>query len=354
MKRWIAAVFAAILVMTSGTAASAAVLAGTVPSKAVSVMVNGERLQSGTDPFIQSGRVLAPVKETFEGLGLKVEYSPDAKRASITDGNTVLLMSAGSRVTRVNAKLKLTDVAPVLQGDTLFVPVGYVAGVFETPVQWDNVQKTVFIGQYVPAPEAPSAEPPSPILKPTTGKRTVVIDAGHGGKDPGAVYFAVKEKDLNLDIALRLKKLLQKEGVNVQMTRETDVFHSLYSRSALANNVKADLLVSIHNNASTSRYTTGAMTLYHPGTANANGNLTAKSLAKTIQSQLAGDLKARNLGIIERTNLAILRTANMPAVIVEVGFMSNLTEVNRLKKADYRQKAAESLKTSIMKALGDI
>jgi N-acetylmuramoyl-L-alanine amidase len=359
MKKWISAVMAALFLLTSGVPASAALLDGTIPLQDVSVVANGEKLQYGSKPFMQSSRVLVPAKETFERLGMQVEFSPEYKQVKITDGSTVLTLRANSKVARVNAKLRVADVAPVMTEDTMLVPVSYVAGVFQSRIKWDGAYKTVFLGHGISEGDFLSSmekirQSWETENKPTDSRRTVVIDAGHGGKDPGAIYSGVKEKALNLDIALRLKKLLQAEDINVQMTRETDSFYSLYERSAFANNLKADILVSIHNNAASSPYTTGAMTLYNPGTANSNGQLTARRLAEIVQVQLAGDLRAKSLGVIQRPNLAVLRTSEMPAVIAEIGFMTNTAEVRKLKTADYRQKTAEALKKAILKALKEI
>ena len=134
------------------------------------------------------------------------------------------------------------------------------------------------------------------------------------------------------------------------MTRKNDSYVGLYSRSELANKANADMLVSIHNNADWFN-TSGTMTLYYPGSAMKRNGLTSKDLAAIIQNEVSSYLGTRNIGIISRTNLAVLRTSKVPAVIVEVGYMTNKNELKKLNTAEYRQKAAEGIRNGILKAL---
>lgn len=176
----------------------------------------------------------------------------------------------------------------------------------------------------------------------------VVVDAGHGGKDTGAVSGGVREKDLNLDVAKRLDALLQEEGIQTYMTRTDDSFVELYDRSGLANLVKADLLVSIHHNAGSSKVS-GTMNLYYPAE---DGK--GKRIATIFQQELTAALETKNQGVIARPNLAVLRTSNMPAVLVEIGYMTNKEELGRLQTEAFRQRAATALKEAVIKSLAAI
>jgi len=172
--------------------------------------------------------------------------------------------------------------------------------------------------------------------------KIIVIDPGHGGTDPGAVYSGYNEKDFNLDIAIRLKNLLERSGARVLMTRESDVYVNLYTRADIANQAGAHLFVSIHCNASTNASTSGTMTLYYPSPEK-------KALAQILQRAMVETLGLPDLGISERPNLVVTRETKMPSALVEVAFMSNKQDLALLKTEEFRQKAAEGLYKGILR-----
>lgn len=176
-------------------------------------------------------------------------------------------------------------------------------------------------------------------------KKVIVIDAGHGGKDPGAVFSSVYEKNLNLDIAKRLRKLLIAKGYEVIMTRTNDTFIELAERAEIANKNNADLFISIHNNSMPSGYS-GVMTLY--STRDANNEFSSRDFADKVQANILKSLGTKNIGARERDNLVVLNKTTMPAVLVEVGCMSDSTELKQLKKATFRQKAAQGIYNAII------
>lgn len=174
--------------------------------------------------------------------------------------------------------------------------------------------------------------------------KTIVIDPGHGGSDPGAVYQGVYEKDINLDIALRLKKVLEDNGAKVLMTRESDIYVNLYARAGMANEINADLFVSIHCNSSLNPQTSGVQTLYFP-------TMEKKRFAEVIQKSMVEALGITDLGIVERTALVVIRETNMPSCIIEVAFMSNPKDLSLLMDPNFRQKAAEGIFKGILRFL---
>jgi len=176
-------------------------------------------------------------------------------------------------------------------------------------------------------------------------KKLIVIDAGHGGKDPGAVFSSVYEKSLNLDIAKRLKKLLTAKGYEVIMTRTTDKFVELADRAEIANQKGADLFISIHNNSMPAGYS-GVMTLY--STRDINEDFSSKDLANAVQTRMVKTLGTKDIGARERDNLVVLNKTTMPAVLIEVGCMSDSNELKQLKKATFRQKAAKGIYEAIV------
>lgn len=147
--------------------------------------------------------------------------------------------------------------------------------------------------------------------------RKVIIDAGHGGVEPGAVYEGRKEKNDTLQLAFDLGNALERRGVQVEYTRVNDVYDSPYEKAAIANRSNADFFISLHRNA-----------MPVPGTASgiaslvyANGG-TAEQLAQNINAELRG-VGWTDLGIQERPGIVVLRQTRMPSVLVEAGFIDN-------------------------------
>lgn len=172
-----------------------------------------------------------------------------------------------------------------------------------------------------------------------TKKKIIVIDAGHGGKDPGAIFSAILEKGLNLDIAKRLGKLLTDKGYEVIFTRENDTFIELVGRAEIANKNNADLFIGIHNNSMPKGFF-GSMTLYN-GKDN-NGSISNEDYAYIVQKRLE-KLGIGKIGVRERNDLVVLKNVNAPAIIAEIACMSNKKDLKLLMKSSFRQKVAEQL-----------
>jgi N-acetylmuramoyl-L-alanine amidase len=205
----------------------------------------------------------------------------------------------------------------------------------------------------------------------------VVIDPGHGGQDPGARAHGLTEADVVLDVALRLDALLREEGIDVVLTRRDSAFVPLEERVAIANSVEADLFVSIHANASPLAGTSGIETyvlnlatsreseavaarenatsaktmnsLPHLLTAIAQNSKVVESrdLANMVQSALVRSLSAerrsvRSLGV-KQAPFVVLIGAEMPSVLVEIGFLTNRSEATALEQQAGREAAAQGL-----------
>lgn len=183
----------------------------------------------------------------------------------------------------------------------------------------------------------------TPTPAPAKSGKLIVLDPGHGGNDPGAAY-GKNEKWYNLDIAKRVEAILTAKGVSVKMTRTTDVFVGLDERAQMANDWNADLFVSIHNNAFFDKNTNGTMTFYY------TGSYKGKEYATIIQNDLLKYLGSKDLGVKSNTFVVIKKT-KMPAVLVEIGCLTNEGERAKLDTEEYRQKAAESLAESILKII---
>lgn len=204
-----------------------------------------------------------------------------------------------------------------------------------------------------------------PLLKPSRlarGRRvqTVCIDPGHGGKDPGNRSGSRQEKVYTLLLARELGSQLEKAGFKVQYTRSNDSFVDLDDRPEAANRRRADLFLSLHFNAaggktpvkgievfcmtpartsSTNARGEGAGTRSYPGNVNNSRNIL---LAYHLQKSLLGRLKTDDRGV-RRARFAVLRSANMPAALIEGGFMSSPTEARLIFSSDYRTRMASAI-----------
>lgn len=187
------------------------------------------------------------------------------------------------------------------------------------------------------------------VLKPyTAADKLVVIDPGHGGLETGATSGGLAEQHLNLDISLRVYKLLKEKGVNVFLIRNDDTYVDLYERAILANTMNASLFVSIHNNSfNGSAY--GTETLYYNNSPKTG--FTSYDLATILQRNLISNLYSYNRGLKERPGLVVLNRTLMPAALVEVGFVDNEGERNYLMKEDFRQSAAKGICDGIIEGL---
>lgn len=149
---------------------------------------------------------------------------------------------------------------------------------------------------------------------------SIMLDAGHGGRDPGAVYNGRREKDDNLRLVLAIGEILQNHGIDVEYTRTTDIYQSPLEKAQEANNAGVDFFISIHRNSyPTDNVVSGVESLVY--------DLSGIKLemAENINEQLES-VGFVNLGVKARPNLIVLRRTNMPAVLVEVGFINSNTD----------------------------
>ncbi|MFZ5633117.1 MAG: N-acetylmuramoyl-L-alanine amidase family protein [Bacillota bacterium] len=182
--------------------------------------------------------------------------------------------------------------------------------------------------------------------------KVVVVDAGHGGCDPGAIYKDIYEKHINLQIAIKLKEVLEQTGVKVILTRHGD-YHlvkesqrrDLGKRVELANSSKASLFVSIHVNTHHSASRSGAEVFYYPKSEK------NKLLAECILGQLQSIHSTSPERTVKTSDYYVLRNTGIPAAMVEVGFLSNPEDRKRLLSGDYQLLLARRISCGILKYL---
>lgn len=211
-----------------------------------------------------------------------------------------------------------------------------------------------------------------PLVRPSAylGARktwTVVLDPGHGGKDPGACANGLKEKDLALDLALRIRAHLRANGVRVVMTRDTDRFWTLKDRPFLAARGAGDVFVSIHLNATGTRSVQGVETFVapveqypptsdprlnkkYPAAPNNRFNHSNTVLGHQIQRSLVGITRADDRGL-KRARFHVLKNSAMPAALVECGFLTNPQEAQKVATPAYRETVAQGVAQGILNYL---
>jgi N-acetylmuramoyl-L-alanine amidase len=242
----------------------------------------------------------------------------------------------------------------------------------------------------LPRPPQPAKSGSSIIRQLGLGIQRVVIDPGHGGKDPGCIgKSGLREKNIVLDVAARLKNILEsKENLEVIMTRESDIFLDPESRTVIANQKQADLFISIHANANRSRKLSGVESFYlnfsqDPSVietaarenATSTKNISemkniiekivqnskiveSKELAESIQNSLVKCLSqeyndVRSLGV-KGGPFWVLIGGEMPSVLVEISHLSNPTEEKRLQSPQYRQRVAQGIYEGIVEYVNSL
>jgi N-acetylmuramoyl-L-alanine amidase len=289
--------------------------------------------------------------------------------------------------------------APPLRARTVtLLPSPVIPVSRSTPIPVQTPVDAAFVDTETPgtraaADKAASGKPLMPSAN-STGKFSVarqlglgvsriVIDAGHGGHDPGASAFGVAEAELVLDVALRLEKLLQKQGIEVVLTRRTDVFVPLDERTEMANREEADLFLSIHANASANAAARGIETYFLNFALNPQAEAVAarenaasgktmnsltgiikaitlnsklnesRDLAASIQRAMVRGLRPGNGGVkdlgVKQAPFMVLIGASMPSALAEISFLTNRQEAKLLKTPNYRQKIADALLAGILR-----
>ena len=173
----------------------------------------------------------------------------------------------------------------------------------------------------------------------------IMLDAGHGGEDPGAVSGGRQEKDDTLRLTLAVGDLLKNRGVDVENTRTTDVYQTPFQKATIANQSGADYFISFHRNSSpTPNQYTGVETLIY------NKSGIKYDMAKNIVGAL-GEVGFQDLGVKERPGLVVLRRTTMPAVLIEAGFL-NTDQDNRMFDEKFDE-IAQAIASAILGTLGE-
>ncbi|MEK4119351.1 MULTISPECIES: N-acetylmuramoyl-L-alanine amidase family protein [unclassified Paenibacillus] len=340
--------------------------------------INGQRVQMTKAPVLRGGTTIVPIRFVSEQMGMQVRWDNGTKSVHLTSGNagsnpdgadgahtaTVdgISFSDNKLMVAVTGNAK-PSISKLGNPDRIVIDMVNTefSDSFGTMNDYDEVNKfgqmavsgysdvksvryslynssplTVRIvldlnqpanytvsglenGSGILTVALTAATDPSPG---TSGKKIVVIDAGHGDHDPGAIGVTKKrEKDFNLAMALKVEKLLANEpNIDVVLTRSTDKFLELKDRAKLANDLKADVFISIHANSGPSA-ATGTETYYY--------DQSDKALAAALHKEIVKAMGLKDRGV-RYGNFHVIRETKMPGALLEVGFMSNKTDESKL------------------------
>ncbi len=298
----------------------------------------------------EPSRIVIDTEDTKQGATIK--NTDNTKNEDVT-GIRIGQQPAGIRIVIDLAEdLKYTVTS---SGKKLVVKIGTVASIKPAPEEEEEEKEDT---KTEPDEEEEENEeiqkpviPQPPSYAPT---RTVCLDPGHGGEDPGAIHTDPdgtiwRESEINLGVAMMVKEILEDNNVKVIMTRESDKTVELTTRGPFANSKQTALFVSIHTNSFMGEAANGIETwgtLYNSAT---YSGVTDKNLADNIQSAVIKKTGAVNRGVKDTSTLAVIRTTIMPSVLIEVGFISNPAERELMFTDSYRRKLAEGIAEGILK-----
>ena len=185
-------------------------------------------------------------------------------------------------------------------------------------------------------------------------KKIIMLDAGHGGSDPGALGTlngkTINEKDLTLSITYKVKAILESNGYKTAMTRKGDTLPSLSERPEMANKKDCALFVSIHINSATATEAKGTEVYYSEENNGDEYGVTSQLFATKVLNGMLKYMKSTDRGV-RMANWAVIRRSNMPAVLVEVGFISNESELKNMCSDDYQNKTAMGIAEGIINTI---
>ncbi len=181
-----------------------------------------------------------------------------------------------------------------------------------------------------------------PAMTKSDSRPKIVIDAGHGGQEPGAIRTGIYEKNITIDLAQRVKLYLKNNGINVIMTREADETVSLKQRTAITNSENPDAFVSIHINSSENSEIRGLETYYFTPQ--------SKELAQSVRIKMANYIKSPDRGI-RTARFYVIRNTEVPAILAEVGYLSNASERSAILTEERKDATAKAIAEGILNYL---
>lgn len=184
-------------------------------------------------------------------------------------------------------------------------------------------------------------------LPKVTKNVSVMVDAGHGGKDPGTSSGSADEKDISLSIAKLVKSYLEGAGVTVVLSREDDTFIDKYDRADMANDADVDLFVSVHCNYLEERTDISGVETYYM-----ENDMDGEQLATMVHNQILAVTGANDMHVREN-DYVVIRETDMPSVLVETGYLSNRQDAGRLTDHEYQSKMAYGIAAGVIEYINN-
>ena len=283
------------------------------------VIVGCQKLADGPviEDQVPPARQNISVNELAAALGMRVSESKSTHVTLKNSANTVMIFTVSGGQVYVNTKPVTTAGIVKKTGGQTYVSKSLVSAIRS----------------------AMRAYTPQSASRRMSG--TVVIDAGHGGKDPGATsVLGFYEKSINLSVAHKVARLLEQRGLRVKMTRSNDRFVELQERAAIANNLRADLFVSIHSD-SFPKSTRRGYTIYVARSASSSSRRAANAIARSMSGTGLNSFGVQTAGY------HVLTGTRGPAVLVEMGYLSNRREASLLRSSSFQNRLAQAIADGI-------
>ncbi|WP_353931721.1 N-acetylmuramoyl-L-alanine amidase [Okeanomitos corallinicola TIOX110] len=307
---------------------------------------------NGTQLLIRADQALSATGNWDRSTGLYRIIIPNAKLAPKVKGPS---FNANSPVLRVRLQSQSPDSVVIFVQPASGVRIGEINQVSNQLValelqRYRSARPPIALP---PLPSPNSGQLPDPNVRtpqprPRTsvpkGKLLVIIDPGHGGKDPGAIGIAgVREKDIILPISLRIAEVLQQNGVQAVLTRDSDYFVSLPGRVQMAERANADVFVSIHaNSVGLNRPEVSGLETYYYSS--------GLGLARAVHNKILQRVNVRDRRV-RKARFYVLRKSSMPSILVETGYLTGREDIAKLKNPAYRNQMADAIAQGILQYL---
>ncbi len=358
----------------------------------VGMYSEGVALEADVPAMVIDGTTLVPIRFVGDLLGATIGWDSEIKEAIVQTEEKIILLDVGSEFAIVNnEKVELSTGVSVelVVYDGIartLVPLRFVSEQLGATVNYDETTHTIDIIPYVPEIDEDDVDAELDVEADLdadldesddsdnsdfvfdenatwaewiyTDPVKVIIDPGHGGTDPGAVYYDTYEGDINWSIALKFAELLDEAGIEYVFTREEDTYVALKDRAAVTQTEHGTVFVSIHCNSSTSTSVTGLETyggiMAENPTPDVNGEIynfvqadNGFEFAQIMQSALIATTAAKDRGAKQECYIVLNQNA-APGVLIEAGFMTNETEFNNLVNDEYQYKIAQGMVDGVL------
>ena len=320
-------------------------------NEATATIQSIELADNGTQLLIRADQVISATTGWDRSSGLFRITIPNAKLANQLQEPT---FDANSPIVKLRLQPQPPNTVVILiqpaSGVTLGVPKQVGDNLLALNLQrYRQIRPPMNLPPLLPPKQQlPDLNPRQPQIKPRRsvqkGKLVVIIDPGHGGKDSGALGIGgVQEKDVILPIGKRIAEILERNGIQVIMTRDSDFFVSLPGRVTIAERANADAFVSIHaNSAGDNRPEVNGLETYHYNT--------GLTLAQIVHSKILQSINVKDRNV-RKARFYVLRKNSMPAILVETGYLTGRDDVAKLRTTAYQNQMADAIAQGILQYL---